>query len=172
VLPALLASLPDRDAELQGLINKAQDHLVRQAPARELADALHLRRGVTGYIYHTVPLALYCWLRHPHDFRSAVEEVIALGGDTDTTGAIVGGIAGATLGAQAIPSEWLDGLIEWPRSTTWMKTLAQHLARQFSLSEEAPAQPLKLFWPAILPRNLLFLAIVLAHGFRRLLPPY
>jgi hypothetical protein len=29
-----------------------------------------------------------------------------------------------------------------------------------------------LFWPGLLPRNLLFLAAVLAHGFRRLLPPY
>jgi hypothetical protein len=28
------------------------------------------------------------------------------------------------------------------------------------------------FWPGLLPRNLLFLLVVLLHGFRRLLPPY
>jgi ADP-ribosyl-[dinitrogen reductase] hydrolase len=27
-------------------------------------------------------------------------------------------------------------------------------------------------WPAVLPRNLLFLTVVLVHGFRRLAPPY
>ena len=32
-----------------------------------------LRRGVSGYIYHTVPAALYCWLRRPGDFRQAVD---------------------------------------------------------------------------------------------------
>ena len=30
----------------------------------------------------------------------------------------------------------------------------------------------KYFWPAIPLRNVVFLGIVLAHGFRRLLPPY
>ena len=29
-----------------------------------------------------------------------------------------------------------------------------------------------LAWPAVVPRNLLFLTIVLTHGLRRLLPPY
>lgn len=32
--------------------------------------------------------------------------------------------------------------------------------------------PVPLFWPGLLLRNLIFLVIVLAHGFRRLLPPY
>jgi hypothetical protein len=32
--------------------------------------------------------------------------------------------------------------------------------------------PLGLFWPAIPARNLLFFAVALAHGFRRMLPPY
>jgi hypothetical protein len=32
--------------------------------------------------------------------------------------------------------------------------------------------PLFLFWPGVIPRNMLFLLIVLLHGFRRLLPPY
>jgi len=29
-----------------------------------------------------------------------------------------------------------------------------------------------LFWPGVLVRNVVFLAIVLVHGLRRLLPPY
>jgi ADP-ribosylglycohydrolase len=166
-------ALPDADAELRGLLDRLEEHLGRGAPAVELADALRLHRGVTGYVYHTVPLALYCWLRHPDDFRRAVEEVIALGGDADSTGAVVGGIAGATVGAGGIPAEWLHGLLEWPRSVTWMGRLAERLTRQFPAGGVRARQgPLPLFWPGLVPRNLLFLSVVLAHGFRRLLPPY
>jgi ADP-ribosylglycohydrolase len=166
-------ALPDADEELRGLLGRLEDHLGRDAPAVQLADALGLQRGVSGYVYHTVPLALCCWLRHPRDFRAAVEEVIALGGDTDSTGALVGGIAGATLGAGVIPAEWLDGLREWPRSVGWMRRLADRLERQFARAgRAAPEGPLPLFWPGVIPRNLAFLAVVLAHGLRRLLPPY
>jgi ADP-ribosyl-[dinitrogen reductase] hydrolase len=166
-------ALPDADAELRGLLGILEDHLGRDAPAVELADALGLHRGVTGYAYHTVPLTLYCWLRHLRDFRSAVEEVIALGGDADTTGAVVGGIAGATLGASNIPADWIKRLLEWPRSVAWMRRLAERLARQFPVDGIPVRQkPLPLFWPGLIPRNLLFLAVVLTHGFRRLLPPY
>jgi ADP-ribosylglycohydrolase len=166
-------ALPDLDDTLRGLLDQIENHLSRGATAAELADSLRLQRGVSGYVYHTVPMALYCWLRHPNDFRQAVEEVIALGGDADSTGAIVGGIAGATVGAAGIPEEWLRGLFEWPRSVAWMRSLADRLAKQFPRDGTADNQkPLPLFWPAILPRNLLFLSIVLLHGFRRLLPPY
>src|SRR5262249_28352043 len=117
-------------------------------------------------------VVLYAWLSLSADFRPAVEEVIALGGDADTTGAIVGAIAGATCGASAIPPEWLR-LAEWPRSVTWMRGLAGRLAEAFPASGAASrVGPQRLFWPAILPRNLLFLTVVLAHVFRRLLPPY
>ena len=98
---------------------------------------------------------------------------IDLGGDADSTGAVVGGIAGATVGASGSPVEWVDGLLEWPRSVTWMRTLAERLAARFTLERSPSGQgPLGLFWPGILPRNLLFLFVVLLHGFRRLLPPY
>lgn len=64
---------------------------------------------MTGYVVHTVPVALYCWLRARGDFRAAVSSVIALGGDTDTTAAIVGGMVGADVGAAGIPMEWMIG---------------------------------------------------------------
>ncbi len=157
--------MPDLDNELAGLLTSVAEHLQRDAAAAVLADALGLERGVTGYVYHTVPLALYCWLRHPGDFRAAVEEVIDLGGDTDSTGAVVGGIAGATVGAAGIPADWLDGLLEWPRSVVWMRRLAERLANPPDL------RPLPFFWPGLLPRNALFLSVVFMHVLRRWLPP-
>jgi ADP-ribosylglycohydrolase len=166
-------ALPDLDPELRGLLGAVESHAKRAAPAAALAAHLGLRRGVSGYVYHSVPLALYCWLRRPGDYRGAVEEVITLGGDADSTGAVVGALAGATVGAAGIPPDWLAGLFEWPRSAAWLRSLAGRLADQFPLRGEPVAQrPLHLFWPGLVPRNLFFLAVVLAHGFRRLLPPY
>lgn len=130
-LPEVREALPDADDELRSLLGQLEDHLRRDSSAVELANALGLHRGISGYVYHTVPLALYGWLRHLGNYRQAVEEVIALGGDADSTGAIVGGLAGATLGAGGIPVTWLQGLWEWPRSVAWMQRLAQRLARQF-----------------------------------------
>jgi ADP-ribosyl-[dinitrogen reductase] hydrolase len=171
--PSMRAMAADFDAELLDLFGRMDDYLTRGAPAVELADALRLQRGVTGYMYHTVPLALYCWLRHPGNLQAAIEEVIDLGGDTDSTAAIVGGIAGATVGAKGIPEVWINGIFEWPRTVAWMRALASPLADQLSEKVRPGANgPLPLFWPGLIPRNLLFLWIVLAHGFRRLLPPY
>ena len=121
---------------------------------------------VGGYMYHTVPICLFCWLRSPADYRTAVESIISLGGDTDTTAAIVGALVGATAGVEAIPREWLDGLTEFPRSVHWMRNLTERLASPDDV------QPARLFWPALLPRNIVFLLAVLAHGVRRIFPPW
>ena len=126
--------------------------------------------GVTGYMNHTVPVALHVWLRRGNDYRAALTEVIRLGGDTDTVAAIVGALAGARVGKAGIPAEWLAKLWEWPRTSSWMETVGRKLAECCAESKVAaavPVNPLKL-----LLRNMVFLVIVLLHGFRRLLPPY
>jgi ADP-ribosylglycohydrolase len=171
--PAFLAHLRGHIADegLRGNMDLMGECLSRGATAQEFAGAIGLADGVSGFISHTVPVALVCWLRYPADFRQALEEVILLGGDTDTTGAIVGGLMGATLGTSAIPDEWLDRLIEWPRSTDWMRQLGERLAESLSGEEECAA-PLPVFWPGLLPRNLLFTMTVMYHAFRRLFPPY
>ena len=44
------------------------------------------------------------------DFETALREAIALGDDTDTTCAVLGGVMGARLGVDAIPKRWRDAL--------------------------------------------------------------
>jgi ADP-ribosylglycohydrolase len=163
------------DPELSNALRLAAIHLRGGDSVEAYVRALGLQKGVSGYINHTVPVALYCWLRHTGDFRSAVEAAVLAGGDTDTVGAIVGGIAGATVGEGALPTEWIRGLWEWPRSPTWMRQLAARLAAASNgrrVRGSVAPRPTQLFWPAVLLRNLLFLIVVLLHGFRRLLPPY
>ncbi len=172
-LPWARSALPDLDDELARALDRMEEHLARSAPVAELATSLGQQRGVSGYVYHTVPVALYAWLRWPGDFRRAVEDVVALGGDADTTGAIAGAVAGASVGERGVPAEWIGGLLEWPRSVRWMRRLAERLARQFpGTGEGEKAGPEALFWPGLLPRNALFAMLVLAHVLRRGLPPY
>ena len=119
---------------------------------------------------HAVPVALHAWLRHQRGVRLAVEGVIRCGGDTDTVAAITGAIAGAGCGRRGLPAEWLGRLAEWPHGVAWMDELARALAaaRMDSvMASQPPVAPFK-----VLVRNAFFMCVVLAHGFRRLLPPY
>ena len=47
-------------------------------------------------------------------YLATIEEVINAAGDTDTVAAIAGSLAGALVGASALPVEWLDLLHGWP----------------------------------------------------------
>ncbi|HQG27417.1 MAG TPA: ADP-ribosylglycohydrolase family protein, partial [Candidatus Ozemobacteraceae bacterium] len=101
----------------------------------------------------------------PGDLRSALADIIEAGGDTDTTAAILGGIVGAGTSPDAFPRDLLDGLRDWPWSVEFLRACGAAAA-----SPEKPAPT--VFWPLVLPRNVAFAAIVITHGFRRLLPPY
>lgn len=156
--------------ELTELLRTVADSVCRAQSTSELALEMGLQNGVTGYIYHTVPVVIHAWMTHRTDFRSAVISVIELGGDTDTTAAIVGGIIGAGAGDSVIPQEWQRSLIEWPMTTRWMRTLASQLAD--SVRHGVCGQPVRLNPVLLLVRNIFFLGVVLLHGLRRLLPPY
>lgn len=55
-------------------------------------------------------ISVYCALKYPQDFRSALIAAVNHSGDSDSTGAITGNILGTNLGVEAIPAEWLDGI--------------------------------------------------------------
>ncbi|MBD3878504.1 MAG: ADP-ribosylglycohydrolase family protein [Quinella sp. 1Q5] len=61
----------------------------------------------SGYVVHTLEAALWCLL-NTDDYKSLVLKAVNLGGDTDTTGAVAGGLAGIIYGVEAIPTEWLS----------------------------------------------------------------
>lgn len=158
------------DPEFAALLEHVGSGLTAGLSVMEFADSMGQVDGVSGYIYHTVPVVLFAFMKHLGDFEGTVKSVIALGGDADSTGAVAGALAGSATGYEKIPPDLLDGIVEWPRSVSWMTRLADRLAHS-STSATLPG-PEALFWPAMIPRNLLFLTTVLVHGFRRLLPPY
>ncbi len=136
----------------------------------QFAESIHLDRGVTGYVLHTVPVALHAWLRHPDDYRAAVGASIRCGGDTDTVAAVAGALVAARVGKAGIPPEWLAKVIDWPRSLSWVEGLAVEVGRGAWRTE--PQRPKRLAVWALPARNAFFTTCVLAHVVRRLLPPY
>ncbi len=136
----------------------------------QFADELGLGGGVSGYVYHTVPVVAYGWYQHFGSFEDTLSAVLNAGGDADTTGAIAGALAGAVVGERGIPGGWVNGVVEWPRTAKVLRTMADGLAGQSMTCVSIP--PVAYFWPALPLRNLLFLVAVLLHGLRRVLPPY
>ncbi len=158
------------DDELRCTLTAAKDALALGKTPREFAVSQEWHRGVSGYICHTVPAALYCWAYSPNDFRQCDENAVMLGGDTDTVGAIAGAVCGANLGSDELPADWLSQLEEWPRGIEWMRRLAQVLARDGENQSEQSVPA--MHWLASIPRNVVFATVVLSLGLRRLLPPY
>jgi len=63
----------------------------------------------SGYVVHTLEAALWCLLTYD-TYAATVLAAVNLGDDTDTTGAVAGGLAGLAYGEAGIPAEWLAGL--------------------------------------------------------------
>jgi ADP-ribosylglycohydrolase len=127
VAAALAAASPDlRGAELL-------DEVAERTPPGDVRDGigsamslLHLddarsasaTLGNGRYISapDTVPFCLWIVAKHPDDFAAALWATARVGGDVDTTCAIVGGIVAARVGADGIPAEWAEKcepLPEW-----------------------------------------------------------
>jgi len=159
-----------REAEWQSVVARIEAGLLGQSSVAEFVRNLGLECGVTGYSLHVVPVAIYSWLRHPNNFRTSLVAALDCGGDTDTVGAILGAMVGASVGTNGIPAEWRDTICEWPRSVSFMERVAASLADQATSKKDLT--PVRCFWPAVVVRNVLFLTVVLTHGFRRLFPPY
>lgn len=63
-----------------------------------------------GYVLHSLEASLWCFL-NSETYAEAVLKAVNLGEDTDTTGAITGGLAGIYYGFENIPEEWISGLV-------------------------------------------------------------
>lgn len=60
-----------------------------------------------GYVLDSLESTIYCLLT-TDNYQDAVLKAVNLGGDTDTTAAICGGLAGIYYGYDAIPIDWIN----------------------------------------------------------------
>ena len=159
----LLMSVSD-SPEWQKIVRGMIDAVNQNFDVEGYAKHLGLGKGVSGYVYHSVPVSLFAWYYHFGNFENAITSVIMCGGDTDTLAAITGGMMGAVTGVGGIPKKWLEGIKDYPHGIAFITELGNDLAKNRSQS--------KGFSPSLFFRGILFTMIVLAHGLRRIFPPY
>jgi ADP-ribosyl-[dinitrogen reductase] hydrolase len=159
ILECLQTNLQSDDLKHRYL--KMRGSLLAGESVETYANSISKKRGfVSGFAPETACVAIYAWLRHRGNFRMTIECAIKAGGDTDTVGFVAGSIAGAECGPDGLASDWLDHLKDWPIDKGFIERITDgHQARYPN-------------WPFSLLRNMVFLPIVICHGFRRLLPPY
>lgn len=83
----------------------------------------------SGYVVDTLEAALWSLLVSS-SYQETVLRAVNLGGDTDTTASVAGGLAGLYYGAEAIPEEWLSVLAR----RTDIEDLADRLAERYGLA--------------------------------------
>jgi ADP-ribosyl-[dinitrogen reductase] hydrolase len=125
--------------DMPGLRAKVLDSIQRGMQV-DLADAY--ARGdqcptgyppsASGYVLHSLALSVAA-VRDPRPLEDVLVDVVNLGGDTDTNGAICGGILGARDGASAIPERW--------RSTLRLGPQMEQVADVFAEARERAIEP-------------------------------
>lgn len=80
-----------------------------------------------GYVIDTLEAAVWCLLT-TDNYSDAVLKAVNLGQDTDTTGAVTGGLAGLLYGIDNIPKKWLKKIARRKD----IEDLAERLAKKLS----------------------------------------
>lgn len=65
----------------------------------------------TGWVVDTLDAALWAFFT-TDTFKEGALKAVNLGGDSDSVGAVYGGLAGAFYGRDAIPERWREGILE------------------------------------------------------------
>ena len=76
----------------------------------------------SGYVVDTLEAALWCFL-NTTSYKECVLKAVNLGDDTDTVGAVAGGLAGLYYGMDALPKDWLAVI---PKKE-WIMELAEKM---------------------------------------------
>lgn len=61
----------------------------------------------SGYVVDTLEAAIWCFL-NTENYKDCVLKTVNLGEDTDTVGAVAGGLAGLYYGLEDIPEAWIE----------------------------------------------------------------
>lgn len=86
--------------------------VLKQLPDEEIRSS--------GYVVHTLEAAVWCLLT-TDSYAEAVLKSINLGDDTDTVGAVTGGLVGLYYGMDGIPVEWASAI----QKKDWIMSLLE-----------------------------------------------
>ncbi len=161
----VLRSVSDHPKWLSA-VNHIREALLDAVPMSRALELFATKNGVSGYVMHSVPYAVVIWYLHHGDYQATAQAAIQAGGDVDTVAAMAGALAGATVGYQGVPSDWVAGIVDRPHGPDYLYALAQGVAQQHGHTGSLR------FSPWLFPRGIVFTTLVLLHGLRRLLPPW
>ena len=93
-------------------VSSAVYSLLHGASKEEVLSAVP-EKYLNGELYPSVDAleatrCAFCIFRDAESYTDAVSRACRLGGDTDTIGAISGGMCGALYGIEAVPKQWID----------------------------------------------------------------
>jgi ADP-ribosyl-[dinitrogen reductase] hydrolase len=86
-----------------------------------------------GYVVDTLEASVWCLLNSA-SYEETVLRAVNLGGDTDTTGCVAGGLAGVYFGLSAIREEWIGGLAGEEMLVTILDEFATTIFNRLGLS--------------------------------------
>lgn len=89
----------------------------------------------SGYVLDTLEAAFWCLL-NSESYEECVLKAVNLGDDTDTVGAVAGGLAGIYYGYDGIPGEWIEALAK----REWIETLCTRFAKAFQNGADMEAE--------------------------------
>jgi len=96
--------------QLQQISEFEQKHF-RRLIDKDISKVKRKEIQSSGYVIHSLEASFWCFL-NSKSYKETILNAVNLGHDTDTTAAIVGGLAGIYYGEQAIPVNWRNSLVK------------------------------------------------------------
>jgi len=153
-----------KEAAMRDKLSELRPFLEQSRSPSTVARHFRWESGISGFIVPTTVMAAYCFLRYPSNFDRAVLSAIRLGGDTDSVAAIVGGLVGAHIGYDNLPSDLVARIKVAPHDAAWIAEMAERLSHwphgvdDLHFAPALPSNPLMQVF-----RNVLMLMLVLVH---------
>lgn len=151
------APQPELWAEMMHIL---ADHLERAESVGTFAEAIGCGDGVSGFTYHTVPVALYAWARYD-DPAQGLQAVWDCGGDTDSVGAIAGALLYAKA-AREPDDAWLSRIADRPLTVRHLRACGEELG--------TGGRPIGWAWWLMPARNLLVFPLILFYAVVFMIP--
>ena len=129
---------------LNGL-DRPREEVLRQIESLARAGASRRASATAGFALGSVLTSIFMFLSS-EDYERTLIETVMLGGDADTTGALVGQMCGALYGETAIPERWREALVAYGALEDRIDAL---VARQSGLRPAVSVIELERPWTAL-----------------------
>lgn len=100
-----------QNAELTHGLPREEVHVFERLLGGEIGKIPEDQIRSDGYVVHTLEASVWCLLNHDN-FKDTILAAVNLGDDTDTTGAVAGGLAGIVYGLDGIAKDWVEVLAD------------------------------------------------------------